>query len=172
VYTLLWFSLGWLVWGWLVVVITTLITLLEIAVWFYGSLALLGGFVFAGIGIRRMIARHLRHSDRGDANRSLPDITPPIVIADGPDCRFYRAEASAAAAVVTSHAKVFDAHGHRLVTVPGGLRVSSADADGAEELAELLRRWLGYMDAIRWSTADMELPLLLQASTEHLGYAD
>ncbi|MGA8547453.1 MAG: hypothetical protein WB785_19645 [Mycobacterium sp.] len=49
---------------------------------------------------------------------------------------------------------------------------SVTNARGAEELAEILRRWLGHMDAIRWSTADMELPLLLQASAEHLGSSD
>jgi hypothetical protein len=31
--------------------------------------------------------------------------------------------------------------------------------------------WLGYADAIRESTADWDLPLLLQASVEHLGYS-
>ncbi len=73
---------------------------------------------------------------------------------------------------LTPNAKVFDAQGNRLVTVACALRVSPADPGGAEELAGILRGWLGYMDAIRWSTADMELPLLFQASTERLGYSD
>jgi hypothetical protein len=40
-----------------------------------------------------------------------------------------------------------------------------------KKLAAVLRDWLGYMDAIRWSTADMSLPLLFKASVEHLGYS-
>jgi hypothetical protein len=94
------------------------------------------------------------------------------VVADSPDCRFYRSVAAAVTSGLSPHTKVFDAQGHRLVAAAGALRVSPANPDGADELAELLRSWLGYMDAIRWSTADMDLPLLLQASTEHLGYSD
>lgn len=171
-HTLLGFSLGWLAWSALVAVINALIWLFLIAAGFYASLALLGALVFAGIGVRRLIARHIRKTGPGETNRSPSDITPPIVVADAPECRFYRSSAAAVAAGLTAHTKVFDAHGHRLVAVAGGLRVSPADRDGAEELAELLRGWLGYMDAIRWSVADWDLPLLLQASVEHLGYSD
>lgn len=165
-YTLLWFSLGWFAWGALVAVINVVTALITIAFYFYASLALLGALVFSGIGIRRWITRRTRKPGPGEA------ITPPIVVADHPECWFYRSSAAAATARLTAHTKVFDAHGNRLVAVAGELRVSPADPDGAEELAGILRGWLGYMAAIRWSTVEMDLPLLLQASTEHLGYAD
>lgn len=164
-YTLLSFSLGWFAWGALVAVINVVTALLTIAFELYASLALLGAFIFAGIGIRRALARRR-------INRWRADVTPPIVVADSPDCRFYRSAASAVTSGLTPQTKVFDAQGHRLVAAAGALHVSPANPDGADELAELLRSWLGYMDAIRWSTADMDLPLLLQASTEHLGYSD
>ena len=171
-YTVLGYSLGMLAWSALVTLINVLTAVFVIAVEFYAALALFGALVFAGIGVRRLIARHIRKTGPGETNRSPSDITPPIVVADAPECRFYRSSAAAVTARLTPHTKVFDAHGHRLVAVAGGLRVSPADRDGAEELAELLRGWLGYMDAIRWSVADWDLPLLLQASVEHLGYSD
>ena len=53
------------------------------------------------------------------------------------------------------------------------------DADGIhlgaarpDELAELLRRWLGHADALRESTANWSLGLLVRAAVEHGGYAD
>ncbi|HEY9302670.1 MAG TPA: hypothetical protein VIO95_00085 [Mycobacterium sp.] len=160
-FTLLWFSLGWLAWGALVTVINVVTTLVTIAFVLYASLAVLGALIVGGISLRRARARRRR-----------PDITPPIVVADGPECRFYRSSAAAVTSGLTPHTKVFDAQGLRLVAEAGALYVSPANPDGAEELAGILRGWLGYMDAIRWSVADMELPLLLQASTEHLGYSD
>jgi hypothetical protein len=35
-----------------------------------------------------------------------------------------------------------------------------------------LRRWLGYMDALRESTANWPLSLLVRASVDHLGYSE
>jgi hypothetical protein len=162
VFTVLGFSLGWLAWGALVAVLNALMWIVSMAIGFYALLLLLGALIFTGIAIRQLIARHTR-------NRSRSDITPPIVVSDGPECSFYRSSAAAATARLTPNTKVFDAHGLRLVAMADGLRVSAVDPHGAEELASILRNWLGYMDAIRWSTADMELPLLLQASVEHLG---
>jgi hypothetical protein len=134
-------------------------------------LVLFGVLLFTGIGVRRLIARHTRNAGRADFSRSVLDITPPIVVADGPDCQFYRRAADALAVGITRTMKVFDAQGHRLVATGSELRMSSSDPDGAAELAAVLRQWLGYMDAIRWSTADMALPILLEASVEHLGYS-
>jgi hypothetical protein len=171
VYTVLGFSLGWLAWGALVALVNAVVALVVIAFWFYTSLALLGALVFSGIGIRRVIARRIRQTSPAEVSCSPLDITPPIVVVDGPDCKFYRS-AAAVMPRLTLDTKVFDAQGYRLVGAGSRLRVSATNPDGAQELAELLRGWLGYMDAIRWSTADMELPLLLQASTEHLGYSD
>lgn len=161
-FTVLGFSFGWLALGAVVAVIDVLTTALVIAVTVYGSLAVIGVLVFTAIGIRRWIADH---------RRAGPVITPPIVVTDDPDCKFYRSTADALAAGFTPTTKVFDAQGHRLLAAGNKLRMSSSDPDGAVELAEVLRRWLGYMDAIRWSTADMELQLLVQASVEHLGYS-
>jgi hypothetical protein len=160
VYTVLGFSFGWFALAAVVAVIDVLTTMFAIAVTVYGTLAVIGVLVFAAIGIRRWII-----------DRRGPDITPPIVAADDPDCKFYRSTADALAAGFTPATKVFDAQGHRLLARGSRLGVSPSDPDGAVELAEILRRWLGYMDAIRWSTADMELELLVQASVEHLGYA-
>jgi hypothetical protein len=160
VYTVLGFSFGWFALAAVVAVIDVLTTMFAIAVTVYGTLAVIGVLVFAAIGIRRWII---------DRRRS--DITPPIVAADDPDCKFYRSAADALAAGFTPTTKVFDGQGHRLSAMGNRLRVSRSDPDGAGELAEILRRWLGYMDAIRWSTADMELELLVQASVEHLGYS-
>jgi hypothetical protein len=171
VFTLLWFSLGWFAWSAFVAVVNVVSTLIEIAFEFYALLALLGALVFTGIGVRRRLkARRIGKAGPAAANWLPSDITPPIVLADGPECRFYRS-CAAATAGLTPHTKVFDAHGLRLVAAAGGLRVSPADPHGAEELAEILRRWLGYMDAIRESTVDWDLPLLVKASAEHLGYS-
>jgi hypothetical protein len=63
---------------------------------------------------------------------------------------------------------VFDGLGRRLVVVDGELQVSAADPDGAEELYELLRQWLGYMDAHRGGVGVTEtLSRLLELCVEH-----
>jgi hypothetical protein len=96
-------------------------------------------------------------------------IAPPIVVATGPDCHFYRDVASAVGSRPTADAKVFDALGQRLTVEGDGLRVAS-NANGADELADLLRTWLGRMDALRESTANWSLSLLVQAAVDHLGF--
>jgi hypothetical protein len=98
------------------------------------------------------------------------EIVPPIVVSVDPDCWFYRSAADALVAGSADRARVFDAHGQRLDFIDGGLRPSPENADGADELAEVLSRWLRYMDALRESTANWELSLLVQASVDHLGY--
>jgi hypothetical protein len=97
-------------------------------------------------------------------------IAPPIVVATGPDCHFYRDIAHAVGARPAAEAKVFDALGQRLIVEGNGLRVAP-NADGADELADLLRTWLGRMDALRESTANWPLSLLVQASVDHLGFS-
>jgi hypothetical protein len=77
------------------------------------------------------------------------EITPPIVVVTGPDCAFYRIATDAVAAGLRHGSRAFDALGQRLTVTDGIVRVSPTDPDGAEELAGLLRRWLGYMDALR-----------------------
>ena|ERR1700757_4237770 len=108
------------------------------------------------------------------------DVVAPIVVATDPDrwpgfvvraghpdvCVFYRHPATAQAAL-SPGSLVYDGRGQRLVVSDGELHVSPVDPDGAEELADLLRSWLGYMDAIRWSVADTPLPDLLEQCIEH-----
>jgi hypothetical protein len=166
VYSVLGFSFGWFALAAVVAVIDVLTTMLAIAVTIYGSLALIGVLVFTAIGIRRWLTDRRRHMEP-----TGPAITPPNVVSDDPECKFYRTPADALAAGFTPTMKVFDAQGHRLLPAGNQLHMSPTDPDGAVELAEVLRRWLGYMDAIRWSTANMELELLVQASVEHLGYS-
>ena len=166
-YTVLWYSLLGLAWGAIVTVLNVLGWLFLIAVLLCVSIAVGGALLLAGIGIRRLIARHTR----ADPERSLPEITPPIVVADDPDCRFYRSAADAVAAGFTPTVKVFDAQGHRLLTTDSALRMSSSDPDGSAELAAVLRQWLNYMDALRCSTAEMDLSTLVRAAVEHRGYA-
>jgi len=96
-------------------------------------------------------------------------ISPPIIVALGDDCAFHRDVADAVRSRPAPGSKVFDSDGTRLVVDGDGLRVGP-DADGAEELAALLRAWLGRMDALRESTANWSLALLVQASVDHLGY--
>ena len=98
-------------------------------------------------------------------------ISAPIIVAADPDCWFYRTAADAVASGLGTDVKVFDGLGQRLELVGADLHVSRTNPDGVQELAALLRNWLGYMDAVRWSTADMTLPWLLKASVEHLGYS-
>jgi hypothetical protein len=107
-------------------------------------------------------------------------IVAPIVVATDPEswpgfvvqpghgdvCVFYRRVDDARTAVSPS-SLVFDAHGQRLVLVDGRLQVSFTEPDGSDELCHLLREWLGYMDAIRWSVADTPLESLLEQCVEH-----
>ena len=89
------------------------------------------------------------------------EVTPPIIVATGDDCAFYRGFADATRAGIPADSRVFDAQGRRLFV--GG--------DGADELAGLLRGWLGRMDALRESTANWSLELLVRASVDHLGFS-
>jgi hypothetical protein len=93
--------------------------------------------------------------------------TAPFVLSTPPDCCFYRTLDDVIAAH-TADADVYDAHGSRLTPTPHGLEVTSVEP---EELARLLRRWLGRVDAIRESTANWPLWLLVHAAVEHAGYA-
>ena len=98
-------------------------------------------------------------------------ITAPIIVSEDPECRFYRGTADAVAAGISNSARVFDATGQSLVVEGDGLVVAARDPGGAAELAGILRNWLGYVDAIRWSVADMSLPWLVKCAVEHLGYS-
>jgi hypothetical protein len=97
-------------------------------------------------------------------------VTPPIIISTSEDCAFYRRAADAVRFGVPADAKAFDADGTRLVAEGGELRPAT-NPDGADELAALLRAWLGNVDALRESTANWTLALLVQASVDHQGYA-
>lgn len=90
----------------------------------------------------------------------------PFTLSTPPDCAFYRTLHGVAAAW-TSDADVYDARGRRLSMTPHGLRVTAVEPD---ELARLLRRWLGHVDALRESTAVWPLWLLVHAAVEHAGY--
>ncbi|MEU0497148.1 hypothetical protein [Mycobacterium sp. NPDC006124] len=93
--------------------------------------------------------------------------TAPFILSAPPDCTFYRSLDD----VVTAHdldAEIYDAHGSRLTLVARQLAVTSVEP---EELARLLRRWLGYVDAVRESTASWPLWLLVHAAVEHAGYS-
>jgi hypothetical protein len=96
-------------------------------------------------------------------------ISPPIIVSIGDDCAFHRDVADAVRSCPTPDSKVFDSVGVRLVLDGDGFRIGP-DADGADELAGLLRDWLGSMDALRESTANWSLALLVRASVDHLGY--
>lgn len=95
------------------------------------------------------------------------DVTPPFIVSTPPECAFYRTGETVAAACLSGDGDVFDAHGLRLSVTADGLRVSSVEPD---ELAHLLRRWLGHVDALRESTAAWPLWLLVHAAVEHAGY--
>jgi hypothetical protein len=99
------------------------------------------------------------------------DVEPPIVVSTEPDCAFYRTADEAVQAGLPSSAAIFDCLGPRLEICDGRLRVAVTEPDGADDLARILRDWLGYMDALRESTANWSLPLLVRASIEHLGYS-
>jgi hypothetical protein len=97
------------------------------------------------------------------------DFTAPFIVSSPPDCAFYRDFEKASAAGRSGDVDVFDSHGLRLSVVSDELRVSSVEPD---ELAHLLRRWLGHADALRESTASWPLWLLVHAAVEHAGYAE
>jgi hypothetical protein len=101
----------------------------------------------------------------------MMEIVAPIIVALGEDCAFYRTSSQAIAAGIPNGALVFDMQGRRLEAMDGALRVSATNPDGADELVGLLRRWLGYMDALRESTASWPPGLLVHASVDHQGYA-
>jgi hypothetical protein len=94
--------------------------------------------------------------------------TAPFILSAPPDCRFYRSLDDVAATAHVTDAEIYDAHGSRLTPVPHGLAVTSVEP---EELARLLRRWLGHVDAIRESRGSWPLWLLVHAAVEHAGYA-
>ena len=93
-------------------------------------------------------------------------IAAPVIVSVDPDCRFYRSVTDAAVAGIPSGARVFDSGGQRLELIDGELRVSPAAPEGADELAEVLRCWLGYIDALRESTMNWLLSDLVQASLD------
>ena len=98
-------------------------------------------------------------------------MTPPIIVSTVPECAFYRSAGDAIAAGSAVGARIFDADGRRLEPDgAGGLRVAAQARDGADELATTLRNWLGHMDALRESTANWSLALLVRAAVDHLGY--
>lgn len=96
------------------------------------------------------------------------NVTPPFIVSIPPECTFFRTLDGAAAACRSGDVDVYDAHGLRLSKSVNGLHVSSVEPD---ELAHLLRRWLGHVDALRESTASWPLWLLVHAAVEHAGYA-
>jgi hypothetical protein len=99
-------------------------------------------------------------------------MTPPVIVSTPPECAFYRHVGDATAAGSAVGARTFDAEGRRLEPDGDGrLRVATQVHDGADELATILRNWLGHMDALRESTANWSLDLLVRAAVDHLGYS-
>jgi hypothetical protein len=94
--------------------------------------------------------------------------TPPFIVSIPPECAFYHTVEEAAAACGSGVVDVYDAHGLRLSKSVNGFEVSSVEPD---ELAHVLRRWLGHTDALRESTVSWPLWLLVHAAVEHAGYA-
>ena len=97
-------------------------------------------------------------------------ISAPIVVSTGSDCAFYREIGDVRRAGLPANSTVFDALGTRLVVSDGWVAIAPS-ADGADELARILRSWLGMMDALRESTAEWSLALLVRAAVEHLGFS-
>ncbi|MDT5400213.1 MAG: hypothetical protein QOK33_3444 [Mycobacterium sp.] len=98
-------------------------------------------------------------------------MTPPIIVSTAPECASYRSAGDAVAAGSVVGARIFDADGRRLEPDgAGGLRVAAQARDGADELATTLRNWLGHMDALRESTANWSLALLVRVAVDRLGY--
>jgi hypothetical protein len=96
-------------------------------------------------------------------------IEPPIVVVRGADCEFHRTMPDAHRATAAEHVRLYDARGSRVIDEDGEWRAVRATG-GPDELAGLLRAWLNEMDALRESTANWPLALLVEASVEHLGY--
>jgi len=85
-------------------------------------------------------------------------MTPPIIASAAPDG-------------IAVDARIFDAEGRRLeADGDGGLRIASQTPGGPDELAAILRNWLGHMDALRESTGNWSLASLVRAAVDHLGY--
>jgi hypothetical protein len=99
-------------------------------------------------------------------------VIPPIIVCAAPECWFYRSSEDSRAAGIPFGAKVFDGTGQRLEIDGADLSVVRGDHNGDDELAEILRSWLGYMDAIRGSTVDWPLHMLVRCSVEHAGWSD
>ncbi|MBJ7336685.1 hypothetical protein [Mycolicibacterium sp.] len=95
------------------------------------------------------------------------ELAPPFVVSEPPECRFYRSLDELVPSARSADAEVYDAHGVRLAMTADGLDVSSVEPD---QLAHVLRRWLGHVDALRESTASWPLWLLVHAAVEHGGY--
>jgi hypothetical protein len=99
-------------------------------------------------------------------------MTPPVIVSRPPECAFYRSAGDAIAAGTAVDARIFDSQGRRLEPDgAGGLRIATQVQDGTDELATILRNWLGHMDTLRESTANWSLDLLVRAAVDHLGYS-
>jgi hypothetical protein len=96
------------------------------------------------------------------------DLTPPFVLSVPPECTFHRTLDDAVAAARPGDGEWYDAHGVRFTVSDDGVAVASVEPD---ELAHLLRRWLGHVDAVRESTQFWPLWLLVHAAVDHAGYA-
>ena len=95
------------------------------------------------------------------------EVTPPFIVSCPPECSFHRTLDDAAAAW-SPDAVVYDAHGALLSRPRDGAVITAVEPD---ELAHVLRRWLGHVDALRASTASWPLWLLIHAAVEHRGYS-
>jgi hypothetical protein len=96
----------------------------------------------------------------------------PVIVSSPPECAFYRSAGDAIAAGSDVGARTFDAEGRRLeADGDGGLRIATQVQDGADGLATILRNWLGHMDALRESTANWSLDLLVRAAVDYFGYS-
>lgn len=99
-------------------------------------------------------------------------MTPPIILSTAPECASYRSAGDAAAAGTAAGARIFYSEGRRLEPDgKGGFSVAAQAEDGVEELATILRNWLGHMDALRESTMNWSPALLVRAAIDHLGYS-
>jgi hypothetical protein len=98
-------------------------------------------------------------------------VIPPIVVAAGADCWFYRSEDDAVAAGIPQSAKLFDGTGQRLQWADNRFTVLAGDRDGSDELRAILSDWLCHVDAIRWSIADWDLSMMLRCAIEHMGFS-
>jgi hypothetical protein len=124
-------------------------------------------------------------------------IVPPIVVAEGWDATFHRTERDVLAYYEPwfpgdAQYRAFDSQGRRLELVavppvkrrhiPGRawadnahrsalrVRVCETEPHGAGELADLLRGWLGRVDALHQATTTESLPDLLAAAVDRAGF--